>query len=231
MLPSLLIGPAILATLVHSKDISNASFALEVHATAPGSTTNVPADFFSFGIETAFLNHFSTDLSENLVNSIGSRMSKPMVIRVGGTSGDLVRVNESQTEATDCISGQNCPHSSKDTFSLGLSYFDGFKLFKNAHMTFQAPMCPHLDSDTWLNDSMAYVRRAANALGHDRIAGIALGNEPDYYEYGQEEYVSRALRIENRTIELLGLSGEERRIVELGDIPNSVIETRDNSNY
>ncbi|KAJ5097380.1 hypothetical protein N7456_008101 [Penicillium angulare] len=231
MFPLLLLGQIILATLAYSKDDTDTTYALEINGKAPSSAVDVPANFFSFGIETAFFENFITDLSENLVDSIGSRMSEPMIIRVGGTSGDMVRVNESQAEATACVAGNNCPHSSKDTFSLGPSYFDGFKKFQNAHMTFQAPMYPHSNSDNWLNHSMAYVRHAANALGHDRIAGIALGNEPDYYEYGKEEYVSRALDIENKTIEMLGLSGEERRIFELGDIPDSVIQTRDNKNY
>lgn len=153
-------------------------------------------------------------------------MSKPLIIRIGGTSGDLVQFSENQTEATHCVGPSNCPHSSKDTFILGKSYFDGFELFPKAHMTFQAPIYPKKGDYEWIEEAMEYVRRAANALGKDRIAAIALGNEPDYYEYGQQKYISRSLELEQRIIKDLKLEGDDQRIFELGDIPDSVIEKR-----
>ena len=225
--------PTFFAILARSQNDANTQHTLTINTTVPDSAIHVPPNFFSFGFETAWLDNFCSEFSGNLIKSIGSRMSKPMILRIGGTSGDLVRVNESQTESKTCIGGTNCPHNSKDTFMLGPSYFDGFKCssFSDTHMTFQAPVYPNWESDTWLNESMKYVRHAANALGHERMAAIALGNEPDYYEYGQKKYINRSLALERRIIEELGLTGDHRRIFELGDIPNSVIETRDNGDW
>lgn len=220
--------PAFYAALVYGSSNQNADYTLHIDTTTPDSAVTVPADFFSFGFETAFLNHFSNDFSQNLVNSVGSRMSKPMILRVGGTSGDLVRFNKSQTEPTHCEGPFQCPHSSKNTYTLGPSYFESFKWFNKTQMTFQAPIYPKEQPDNWTIASMDYIRNAAKALGKDRIAGIALGNEPDYYKYDMKEYISRALELEGKIIKELGLKGAERSIFELGDIPNSVIKKGNN---
>jgi hypothetical protein len=152
-----------------------------------------------------------------------------MNFRVGGTSGDLVRFNKSQTEPTHFEGPFQCPHSSKNTYTLGPSYFDLFKWFqKKTQMTFQPPIYPKGKPDNWTIDSMDYVRNAAKGLGQNRIAGIALGNEPDYYKYDMKEYVSRVLDLECKIVEELGLEGVEKSIFELGDIPNSVIKKDNN---
>ncbi|KAJ5578102.1 uncharacterized protein N7459_007066 [Penicillium hispanicum] len=239
MLPSLLMIAAgaalvdanILPTpppaVVTAASTPNTHHTLQVAVSAPSAAVDVPPDFFSFGFETAFLTHFHNKFSENVVGSIANRTSKPLIIRVGGTSGDLVSFNESQKEPARCFSGHGCRHASDMAFTLGPSYFEGFKAFPNAHMTFQAPIYPKLEMKDWLNRSMEYTRRASKALGQSRIAGIALGNEPDYYTYGPEEYIDRAVKLESRIVKELGLTGEARRIFELGDIPNSVIAKRD----
>lgn len=208
-------------------------YSIKVEDKPPGSSIEVPGDFFGFGFETAFLPHFDNDFSENMVNSIGDRMGKPLVIRIGGTSGDLVQVDPDQKEATECIAGEGCPHSSKDTFSLGESYFDGFKRFKKAHMTIQAPIRPKLslDSKNWTDASLDYVRRAYTALGKDRVAAIALGNEPDYYDYDEEKYIARAQQLENVITKGLKLEGDDRRIFQLGEIPDGVIEKKRGYKY
>ncbi|CAG8427349.1 unnamed protein product [Penicillium salamii] len=204
----------------------NTQHTLSIQQDAPSNATAVPADFFSFSWETAYLPSFDNDFSENIINSIYARMSKPIIIRVGGTSGDLIQVDLDQDETRRCVSGPSCPYSSQDTWSVGKSYFDGFRRFQNATMTFQAPMTPVDPEDNWLPNSMEYVRQAYNALGKERVNAIALGNEPDYYSYGVEQYVERALKVENQTIEMLGLEGEDRRIFELGDIGWTVLKQR-----
>jgi hypothetical protein len=208
----------------------NTQHTLSIQQSAPPNATAVPADFFSFSWETAYLPSFDNDFSENIINSIYARMSKPIIIRIGGTSGDLIKVDLNQEETRRCVSGPSCPYSSQDTWSVGKSYFDGFRRFQNATMTIQAPMTPvEPDSkdEDWIPNSMLYIHQAYNALGKERVNAIALGNEPDYYSYGVEQYVERALKIENRTIEELGLEGEDRRIFELGDIGWTVIKQRD----
>ena len=90
-------------------------------------------------------------------------------------------------------------------------------------MTFQAPIYPKLELKDWVNRSLDYVQRASEALGKDRIAAIALGNEPDFYYYSEKDYIARALELEKVIIQKLGLTGDARRIFELGDIPNEAL--------
>jgi hypothetical protein len=224
MFPSLsfsLLFSALVQIQKVSSSASEASYTVSIPVAVPTKAVDVPADFFSFGYETAFLPHFDNEFSENVVNSIISRMSKPLVIRIGGTGGDLVKVDLDQKKPAICIKGEACPLSSTDTFSLGQSYFDGFKRFPNASMTIQAPM----GDDMEMNNTMAYVRNAWHALGHQRVAAIALGNEPNYYSYGAKEYVRRALEIEDRVTKEFNLQGNEARIFELGDIANNAAVT------
>ena len=56
-------------------------------ASQPSNAVTVPADFVGFGFETANFNNYTTEFSQNLINSVGKRMSVPPIIRIGGTSG------------------------------------------------------------------------------------------------------------------------------------------------
>ncbi|KAJ5297153.1 uncharacterized protein N7443_008046 [Penicillium atrosanguineum] len=208
-----LLAPLGFGTLVYA----NTYLTVSIPTSSPSRAVAVPADFFSFGFEAAFLPKFANDFSENVVNAIGSRMSKPLIIRVGGTSGDLLRIKEDLTMATHCFAGPGCPDNSKDSFYIGPSYFDGFKRFQNATMTFQAPMGREMD----ILHTMAYVKNAWNALGKDRVAGIALGNEPGYYHHWTaKQYVTRALEVEDAITKEFNLSGDAASIFEVGDISN-----------
>ncbi|KAI9924217.1 hypothetical protein MW887_007167 [Aspergillus wentii] len=188
---------------------------IHIPSSAPDSAVAVPEDFFSFGFESAFLPNFNNDFSDNVVNSVGSRMSKPLIIRIGGTGGDLVLVNDDLKNATKCIAGPSCPKSSKDTFELGPAYFDGFKRFQKAAMTIQAPIG---DKNYTMENTMAYIRHAWEALGQDRVAAIALGNEPNFYDYGVQEYVNRALNIMGNVTEEFNLKGDAAKIFQAGEI-------------
>ena len=150
---------------------------LSVSSAAPSDAVQVPADFVGFGFETAFLNDYTVGtFSENLVNSVAKRLSAPVIIRIGGTSGDRVLFDPNQVEIKVCAGG-DCPVGSSATYILGPSYFEGFKRFQNQHFTFQAPMGPDVNT----TGSLDYVIRAYNAIGADRVAAIAMGNEIDDY--------------------------------------------------
>lgn len=53
----------------------------------PSGAFTVPPDFIGVGFESAFLPSYNNDFSENLVDSLASRLAAPPKIRVGGTSG------------------------------------------------------------------------------------------------------------------------------------------------
>lgn len=70
------------------------TFIVNVPATKPPSAVVVPQ---------AFLPNFDNEFSGILVSSLAARMSKPPVLRVGGTSGDRFRYSASQKEARVCL--------------------------------------------------------------------------------------------------------------------------------
>lgn len=192
----------------------------------PASTgaVAVPADFFGFGFESGLLHHYNNKFSENTVNSIQSRMSKPLVIRVGGTSGDHITYNKEQTKvAADCHSKKDIC-TSLNNYTVGPDYFDTLKLFPGSHWTLQAPM----GDDMKIEDTMAFLQQAWNATTNKgankkRVAAIALGNEPNWYKtYGVDGYIERSQTIEERVVKDFKLKGDETRIFQTGEIAAEV---------
>ena len=158
--------------------LPSSAIKLSTPSSAPPDAVQVPADFVGFGFETAFLSNYAVGtFSENLINSVAKRLSVSITIRIGGTTGDRIRrLAPNQQEDKICVEG-DCPVGSDATYTLGPSHFEAFKRFQNQRMTFQVPMGP----DVNINQSVEYAKRAYNALGADRVAGIALGNEVDIY--------------------------------------------------
>lgn len=184
------------------------------------NVTNVPGDFIGFGIETVFLDDFTVgQFSANMMNNIGDRVGERLIIRIGGTSGDEVLFDPNQKETKKCIHG-DCPLGSSAQYILGPSYFEAFKAFPNQRFTFQAPMGPRLN----ISGSMDYVTRAYENIGSDRVAAIALGNEPDLYqklwglEYDAEKYVCDARVLADEIIKYFGFIDKATQIFEVGDV-------------
>lgn len=188
--------------------------AVSLSPSAPSNAPIPPADFIGFGFETAFINDYANTFSENLINNIANRAGAPLIIRVGGTSGDRVQFDPNQSADKLCISG-DCPIGSGATYVLGPSYFNGFKSFQNQHFSFQAPMGRTVNT----TGSLDYVTRAWDATGASRVAAIALGNEVDIYGSGYtvQQYVTAALALEGKITDALGISSNER-IFEVLDI-------------
>ena len=183
---------------------------LSVPTSRPSDAAAVPADFVSFGFESAFLNDFANDFSENLVGSAAKRSGKPAVIRIGGTSGDKFLFDPNQSAIKVCVDGE-CPIGSNAQYILGPSYFDGFKSFPDARMTIQAPLGANVNTSL----SLEYVRRAYQARGAEGVAAIALGNEPNFYDTAKK-YADDAKALANNITKDLKL--KDKRIFEGVDL-------------
>lgn len=190
---------------------------VSIPVSPPAGAGNAAGDFVSFGFESSFFPHYDNEFSANLVDAIASRMSMPIVLRVGGTSGDLLTVDPNQGPAAirqtgDCFFGGT---GSTDAYTVGPAYFDTFKRFPNAAFTVQAPM-----GDSDMDNTMAYVNSAWNAIGDpNRVKAIALGNEPNYYLDAQD-YVTDSINIENQITSTLKL---DTPMFELGDLSQDAI--------
>ncbi|KAJ5672139.1 hypothetical protein N7507_001266 [Penicillium longicatenatum] len=211
---------SLLSVQIQALDTTN-HYNIAVPKTTPEDAEAVPANFFGFGLESGLLSHYDNAFSENIVNAIAARMSAPLVIRVGGSSGDKITYNESLTEPYIC----NVPVcDSTSTYTIGPSYFNVMKRLQNASMTIQAPM-----NTASMNNSMTFLRLAWNALGQDRVEAIALGNEPNYYpndlpSWTAAEYVNKGLAIEDEFIREFQLEGNDTRIFQIGEIASEVIQ-------
>ncbi|KAJ5825200.1 hypothetical protein N7474_002338 [Penicillium riverlandense] len=186
---------------------ASTSLNVPVSPEAPDSAVQAHSNFVGFGFETAFINDYANKFTHNLLGSIAERVGTTPTIRIGGTSGDRVLFDPSQDEVKVCIAG-DCPIGSSATYILGPSYFDGFLNFQDFDMTFQAPLGPTLN----ISNTLTYVSRAYKNVGKDRLAAIAIGNEPNLYpsQYGvtytADQYVNDSKTVMSDVSSSLGLT-------------------------
>ncbi|KAK4041106.1 hypothetical protein C8A01DRAFT_34837 [Parachaetomium inaequale] len=150
----------------------------------PSNAFNVPADFPSVGFETAFLAGYNNSFSNNLVESLASRMAAPPGPH---------HLQPGQQEPAHCAEEVK-PCNSAAKFILGPTYFDVFSaFFQSAHFSIQAPLS---DGNPNRTNIIAYVQRAYKALGGAaRVNAVALGNEVNWYNdkhYDAAQYVADA---------------------------------------
>ncbi|KAK8852021.1 hypothetical protein PGQ11_014500 [Apiospora arundinis] len=201
----------------HHQNKRAATQTLQVPGTKPTGAVSVPADFLGLNIESAFLNNYNNPFSNNLVSSLASRMAAPPVVRVGGTSGDEFVFDPAQPEdqVKICVRGE-CPNGSAASYKIGPKFFEGYKGFKDARITIQAPQGPRVNR-TLVREFVRRAWDARAAAGLDprtNVEAIALGNEPEFYDRDVEKYVKDALELEDIVIKELKLEGDERKIFE-----------------
>lgn len=201
----------------HHQNKRAATQTLQIPGTKPTGAVSVPADFLGLNIESAFLNNYNNPFSNNLVSSLASRMAAPPVVRVGGTSGDEFVFDPAQPEdqVKICVRGE-CPNGSAASYKIGPKFFEGYKGFKDARITIQAPQGPRVNR-TLVREFVRRAWDARAAAGLDprtNVEAIALGNEPEFYDRDVEKYVEGALELEDIVIKELKLEGDERRIFE-----------------
>ncbi|KAJ3495381.1 hypothetical protein NLG97_g3435 [Lecanicillium saksenae] len=221
---SKLCGPAVALSAVPCTGLAPPkSITLDVPATQPQNAAVVPKDFVGFGIESAFLPNFDNEFSANLVSSLASRMGKPPVVRVGGTSGDRFQYSPTQKEAKVCLKPP-CK-SSGGTFLLGPSFFESYERFKDARTVIQAP----LENPINVTNTLDFVRLAWKHLDNGkRVATIALGNEVEYiYKKDAASYVNAALSLQSSIVKNLNLSGNAAKIFEAGNIASGSLSRGD----
>ncbi|KAH6635765.1 hypothetical protein F5144DRAFT_155425 [Chaetomium tenue] len=192
------ISVTLTAVLLAAQDAAGQATVTSTRAIAlptarPSNAFEVPPDFPSVGFETAFLAGYNNSFSNKLVESLASRMAVPPVIRIGGTSGDLITFNPGQAEPAHCTETVK-PCDSRATFVLGRKYFEVFSHFyQSARFSIQAPLG---DGEPNRTNIVAYVKRAYDALGGAaRVNAIAIGNEVNWYhkkQYDAAEYVADA---------------------------------------
>lgn len=197
---------------------SSSAITLSVPATPSSNSFIVPGDFIGLGFDGGSINDYANQFSQNLVDNVADRIPGPIILRIGGTTSDRLTYDPNQEVPVQCV-GRKCPAGSGVRIIVGPSYFEGFKAFPNQLMSIQAPMGPELN-DTNIIDFMTL---AYEALGSDRLAAVALGNEPDLYQkdyhrrYTAAEYANDAKIVEQIVQQALNLS-ESEVIFEAPDI-------------
>lgn len=202
--------------------------AINVPETTPDKAVPVSGDFFGFGLETDQLPLYDNDITERAIRAINDRMGKPLVLRIGGNTGDEIISYHPGQKVPICKSKKDCEYFKDNVLDIGPSYFDIFKRLAGTSIIIQAPMRPH-----WkLENTLAYVKLSWDAIGGtDHVSAIALGNEPNFYNFGNgqnaKDYVKAALEIESQIIKNLSLTGDDMKIFQVGEIASRSVAERD----
>ncbi|KAF2677852.1 glycoside hydrolase family 79 protein [Lentithecium fluviatile CBS 122367] len=153
--------------------------AINLPTARPKNVFNVPGDFPSMGFELAFLPGYGNEFSANMIGETADRMGEKPLIRIGGTSGDIIKYNPNQEIPADCLENDvnKCTHKSK--FILGLNYFDALsKRIKDARISILAPLDPiHSTNPPNTANIVEFLKEAYKSIGASRIDAIALGDE------------------------------------------------------
>lgn len=206
----------------YAADTASATKTLSFPGSQPTNAVPAPPDFVSPGFETAFLDNYANAFSANVISTLANRTSAPVVIRIGGTSGDRVQFDPSLKSANKtCVKGQ-CPSGSDATFVLGPGYFEAFRSFPDAKWTFQAPLGDGTYNETQL---LAYVKCAWEAAGKERVDAIALGNEPSVYWKTAKEYYDGASKAEKAVVKALDLG--DGKIFQIAETINTAAASHD----
>lgn len=84
---SLALAALAVARVAAAQATATSTQVISLPTARPADAFAVPPDFLGVGFESAYLPSYDNDFSENLVDSLASRLAAPPVIRIGGTSG------------------------------------------------------------------------------------------------------------------------------------------------
>ena len=198
----MLIAISILSGTVLAQNVE-----IKTPAQAPPATS-VPIDRSYLGLmveTTSWARYastpFSVDLIQNIINKTGG---VPMIIRVGGTSGDQAIYNASQKEANHWLydkptDGLLVP------ISLGQDWLAGFSKIPGARYILEVPL-----ANSSVKETVDFTREVLKGIKPESLEAIEIGNEPNLYDtqtyrgqtkrpkpYTVAEYVGEFLKYSN----------------------------------
>lgn len=143
----------------------------------------------------------SQTLIQNLVNKTGA----PVMIRVGGTSGDQATYNASQA------AGNSWPDNDNDLLApviLGKQFSDGFKKVNGVRYIIEVPL-----ANSSVENAVNFTQAMLQNICSSKLEAIEVGNEPNLYEtqeyaghkkresYSPQDYVSELTTYINAIID------------------------------
>ncbi|KAI9716504.1 MAG: hypothetical protein M1828_007664 [Chrysothrix sp. TS-e1954] len=185
---------------------ASSSRTIVLPSSQPSNAPRVPANFPAFGIDERELIPYAggagkpNQFSNNLIHSVNSRTGAASVIRIGGTAGDFVTFNASQSEPV-----------SSTGFTVGPSWFQSYKNFGDNKITIQVKLGDpsRMEGKRDLPNTLEYASRAYNAVTMQNLDAIEIGNEASAYDDGKytpAAYASAFLRYGNAIAKRLGLA-------------------------
>lgn len=148
--------------------------------TAKPTTASPPVDKSFLGImveTTSWWQYGIQSLSLTLIENIVKRTGAPVIIRVGGTSGDQTKYNASQ------LTGNVWPYKNLpidklfSPVTLGQNFTDALEKVPNVRYIIQVPL-----ANTTISNTVAFTQAMLQHISADKFEAIEVGNEPNLYD-------------------------------------------------
>ena len=141
----------------------------------PASASNpVDRQFLGLMVESTSWLDYADALSQNLTSNLLVKTGAPIIMRVGGTSGDQFVYNATQQPAIQRDNPND--HNLTANVTVGPTWMEGFTYHDDMRYILQVPLARNQ-----LNKTVAFTKAAVQAIGVDNLEAIEIGNEPDLY--------------------------------------------------
>ncbi|KAK4500543.1 hypothetical protein PRZ48_008732 [Zasmidium cellare] len=171
--------PPLLPLLAISALAQNTTLTLSARKTLP-STASPPVDksFLGLMVETtSWWQYGIQPLSLTLIQNLVNRTNAPVIIRVGGTSGDSVKYNGSQ------LTGNIWPFKDNDVdgllapVTLGVNFTDALEKVEGVRYIIQVPL-----ANTTVENTVNFTKAMLEHIPPEKFEAIEIGNEPNLYD-------------------------------------------------
>ena len=141
----------------------------------PTSASNpVDRQFLGVMVESTSWPDYADQISQDLIQNIVAKTGTPVIIRVGGTSGDQFVYDADQTQTF--LRDNPSDHTLTANITVGPTWMEGFRHIKNVSYVLEVPLARNQ-----LNKTIAFTKAAVQAIGKNNLEAVEIGNEPDLY--------------------------------------------------
>ncbi|KAH8646247.1 hypothetical protein BX600DRAFT_519085 [Xylariales sp. PMI_506] len=154
-------------------------FGQDVTLSAPtqvptSASVAIDPSFLGLMFETTSWTTVANDsMSQTLIQNLVKKAGAPLIIRVGGTSGDQASYNASQTK------GNYWPDHDTgllDPVILGKPFADGFGKVSGVRYILEVPL-----ANTTVNNTVQFTKDLLQSIDTSSLEAIEVGNEPNLY--------------------------------------------------
>ncbi|KAF2159925.1 glycoside hydrolase family 79 protein [Zasmidium cellare ATCC 36951] len=157
----------------------DATVTISAPTTQP-TTASPPVDKSFLGImveTTSWFQYGLQDFSRILIQNLVTRSGAPVIIRVGGTSGDSVKYNSSQPQGNFWPYNNTKEDGLLSPVTLGVNFTKALDKVPNVRYIIQVPL-----ANSTVDNTVNFTKAMLQHIPAEKFEAIEVGNEPNLYD-------------------------------------------------